>query len=165
MVRSESLPSADDFEFHCDIDVRFRDVDAMGHVNNAAYITYFEIARTGYMNALGHAAADATLEQLFPFILLDVYCQYLAAAENGQRLRVYLRTTKLGTKSFEFEYLITNAADGHSLALGRSTQVYYDYQQKRTLPLPSAFRQRIETLEDGEAVGPRAKKRHGRTQS
>jgi acyl-CoA thioesterase FadM len=53
----------------------------------------------------------------------------------------------VGTKSYEFEYLITDQGDGHPIAVGNSTQVYYDYRQEKTLPIPDDFRNRIENLE------------------
>ena len=145
---NEKVPTPDDFRFHCEVEVRFRDLDAMGHVNNAVYFTYFEVARTGYMRALGHRPPEEiSFADLYPFILLDVYCKYLAPAVLGQKLDVYLRTSRLGTKSYEFEYLITDQQDGHPIATGSSTQVYYDYRQEQTRPIPDDFRQRIENLE------------------
>ena len=47
--------NADDFHCRCDLQVRCGDPDAMGHVNNATYLTYFEVARTAYMQQLGFA--------------------------------------------------------------------------------------------------------------
>jgi acyl-CoA thioester hydrolase len=117
-------------------------------VNNAVYFTYFEVARTGYMRALGHRPpGEISFADLYPFILLDVYCKYLAPAVLGQKLYVYLRTRRLGTKSYEFEYLVADQADGRPVATGSSTQVYYDYREEKTLPIPGDFRRRIENLE------------------
>ena len=145
---TSALPNAGDFHCSCDIDVRFRDLDAMGHVNNAVYFTYFEVSREQYMRALGsEQPPDASLEQSFPFILLEVSCRFLAAAAYGQRLRVHVRTVNIGTKSFEFEYLITRPADDRAIAVGRSTQVSFDYGAGRTQPVPDDLRSMIERLE------------------
>ena len=120
----------------------------MAHVNNAAYLTYFEVARTGYMKALCHTGTDRpSLPELFPFILAQISCRYLAPAGLGDELVVHLRTTSIGAKSFEFQYLIVNAASGDAVAVGQSTQVYFDYSEQQTLPVPTAFRERIEQLE------------------
>lgn len=147
-MKNDKTPMPDDFRFHCEVEVRFRDLDAMGHVNNAVYFTYFEVARTHYMRALGHRPPDEiSFADLYPFIMLDVYCKYLAPAVLSQKLLVYLRTSRLGTKSYEFEYLITDLKDGRPIAVGNSTQVYYDYRQEKTLPIPDDFRNRIENLE------------------
>lgn len=148
MSAAPSPPSPEVFRFHCEIETRFRDLDAMSHVNNAAYFTYFEVARTGYMKALGHVAgAAASLADLFPFIVAQIRCRFLAPAGLGDRLNVHLRTTRLGSKSFDFEYLIEHAQSGQAVAAGESTQVYYDYAEQRTMPIPDRFRQRVEQLE------------------
>jgi len=147
-MNAQKTPAPDDFKFHCEVEVRFRDLDAMGHVNNAVYFSYFEVARTGYMRALGHRPPDEiSFADLYPFIMLDVYCKYLAPAVLSQKLLVYLRTSRIGTKSYEFEYLITDKKDGHRVAWGNSTQVYYDYRREQTLPIPDDFQSRIENLE------------------
>jgi acyl-CoA thioester hydrolase len=147
-MKADRVPTPDDFRFHCEVEVRFRDLDAMGHVNNAVYFTYFEVARTGYMRALGHRPPEEiSFADLYPFILLDVYCKYLAPAVLGQKLSVYLRTTRVGTKSYEFEYLIADQAGGQPIATGNSTQVYYDYRRELTLSIPDDFRRCIENLE------------------
>jgi acyl-CoA thioester hydrolase len=148
MSASRTVPRVEDFNFHCLVDVRFRDLDAMGHVNNAAYLTFFEVARAEYMRALGHAEPDAPMAELFPFILAEVSCRYLAPASLGDRLCVYLRTTRFGTKSFDFEYFIRHQDTGTQIAVGRSQQVYFDYEAQRTLPVPATFRARVERLEE-----------------
>jgi acyl-CoA thioester hydrolase len=146
-MREEKLPRSDDFHFQCEVEVRFRDLDAMGHVNNAAYFTYFEVARTGYMKALGHCKDEDDLFKLYPFILLEVRCRFISAVGLAERLRVFLRTVFMGSKSFVFEYLITGKDDDRVVAVGRSIQVYYDYQKKCSLPIPDNFRVKIETFE------------------
>lgn len=141
-------PRLEDFRFSCEIRVRFRDLDAMGHVNNAVYFTYFEIARDAYMRSLGHRPVDEeSLPKLFPFILADASCRYLAPVKLGELLKVHLRVSKIGHKSFVFEYLITADQDQRHVATGQSTQVYYDYQEQRTCAVPGDFRDRIERIE------------------
>jgi len=120
----------------------------MGHVNNAVYFTYFEIARTGYMQAVGHwPDDDRPLTERFPFILLKIECTYLSAARVDERLVAHLRTSRVGNKSFEFDYLISSARDDRFIASGHSVQVFYDYATKRTLPVTDAFRRLLEDYE------------------
>jgi len=141
------MPRPEDFRFFCEVVPRFRDLDAMRHVNNAVYFTYFEIARTGYMKAIGNWSGDEGSFRLrFPFILLQVSCRYVSPAGMDDVLKVHLRTSRLGTKSFEFEYLVT-AADGRVVAVGNSVQVHYDYAAGKTLPIPDSFRAMIEGYE------------------
>ena len=147
MSARQSVPRAKDFRTRFDIEVRFRDLDAMGHVNNAVYATYFEVARLGYVKAMGYADFEGDVADLQPFIMLDIQCRFLAQVGLDEGLVVHIRTVSIGTKSFAFEYLITRRKDGTAVTTGRSTQVYYSYQEQKTLAVPKDFRDRIERLE------------------
>jgi acyl-CoA thioester hydrolase len=148
MSMNEAELQPEDFRVSCDAEVRFRDIDAMGHVNNAVYATYFEIARSAYARSLGLGEAeDADLFDLLPFIMLDLYCRFVSPVRMDDRLRVHIRTSRLGTKSYDFEYLITAEQDRRTVAVGRSTQVYYDYAARRTMPVPEEVRQAIIALD------------------
>ncbi len=148
MERRDAVPEPSDFRVACELEVRFRDLDAMGHVNNAVYATYFEIARTAYVHALGlDSGGEVELADRFPFIMLDLYCRFLSAATLNDRLRAHVRTSKVGRTSFRFEYLITSLTDGRAIAVGHSTQVYYDYRAGRSREVPPELRAAIETLE------------------
>ncbi len=143
------LPGVEQFHYHQDFTVRFRDLDAMGHVNNAVYFTYFEEGRAGYTRALGLAPADLRdATERFPFILLDASCRFLAPASLEDRLRLHVRTAHLGTKSSVFEYLITRQPDGLPVAAGRTTQVAFDYAAGKTIPIPADLRARMEAFEE-----------------
>jgi len=137
-----------DFRCYCDLEPRFRDLDAMGHVNNAVYFTYLEMARTAYMRALGPEWAEATEDfgARYPFILVSAECQYRSAVRQDDRLRVYVRAAHLGSKSFHFQYLVC-ASDGRVVALGRTVQLAYDYAAGATRPLPPELRAAFNRVE------------------
>ena len=151
-TRSENaLPES--YRFSCVIEPRFKDLDPMGHVNNAVYFTYFEVARTGYVRDIGlRTDPRAPFTERFPFILLKIECQYFSAARVEDRLRVFMRTCRIGSKSFEFDYLIVTEADGSLVAQGHSVQVYYDYAQGKTLRIPDELRQLLIEFEGSERI-------------
>jgi len=72
--------------------VRWRDPDALGHVSNAAYLTYFELARLGYIRALLGEDAEVDPRTLLPvdfqFILAEVTRHYRSPATLRDRLAV-----------------------------------------------------------------------------
>jgi acyl-CoA thioester hydrolase len=148
MARDETAPTPDQFHFTHSIEVRFRDLDGMGHVNNAVFATYFETARIRYMAELARRAsgrADTPAEQ--SFILLDLYCRYVDQVSYGERLLVGVRMSDIGGKSFQLSYLITSADDGRTVAWGRTTQVGFDYARGRTVVMPDEFRRAVAELE------------------
>jgi len=126
-----------------EIEPRFRDTDAMGHLNHVVYITYFEVARTTYWTRLtGNRAYDEV-----PFILAHVSADYRSPAYVREILRIGIRVSRLGNRSFECEYRIEDRASGRLVVEGRSVQVIYDYERLETAPMPEDLKQRIRAFE------------------
>ena len=126
-----------------EIEPRFRDTDAMGHLNHVVYITYFEVARAEYWARLtGNRAFDRA-----PFILARVEADYRAPAYVHERLRVGMRVSRLGTSSFDAEYRIEEAATGRLVVEGRSVQVGFDYRAQRTVPLSEETKEQLRAFE------------------
>jgi acyl-CoA thioester hydrolase len=109
--------------------VRFRDCDAMGHVNNAVYSTYLEQARIGILG------------DLEPFILARVEIDFRAQLRAGEEVEVHSRCSKLGTKSFVLEHEIR--AGVRLVAEAKSVLVGYDYETGGSVPLTENQRRRL----------------------
>jgi acyl-CoA thioester hydrolase len=125
--------------FEHELEVRFRDCDAMGHVNNAVYLTYLEQARFAHWQRLTGSTGIPR-----NFILARVECDYRAQATVGDRLIVRLRVAAVGTSSFTFEYEIANGRTREVVVTARSVQVMFDYAARRPVPLPADVRARLE---------------------
>jgi acyl-CoA thioester hydrolase len=123
------------------IDVRFRDLDSLGHVNNAVYATYLESARIAFYQGL----TGLPLEKL-DIILAEITVSFRAPAYYGDRLGVGVRIGSFGTKSFTMEHAIAREADGALIASGRSVIVCYDYRAGRSIPVPDELRRRAGEL-------------------
>lgn len=134
-----------DFRFSCPIKVRYADLDAQGHVNNAAYFTYMEQARLEYMQALGVWREGDDFLSLGT-ILAEASCTYRKPILLGQTATVWVRATRLGNKSFDFEYRLM--VNGEEVATGRSVQVAYDYRARQSVRLPDDWREKIRALEN-----------------
>jgi acyl-CoA thioester hydrolase len=109
--------------------VRFRDCDAMGHVNNAVYSTYLEESRIGVLGGL----AD--------FILARVELDFRSELKMGEEVEVRTRCSRIGTKSFDLGHVIS--ADGRVVAEGKSVLVSYDYERAESIPMPDELRERL----------------------
>jgi acyl-CoA thioester hydrolase len=135
------------YHYASKIEVQFRDCDPLGHVNNAVYVTYFEIARFAYCrDALGFTIEDAVGSE--SFIMARVECNFRSQARLGDRLDVRIRVSEIGRSSFQFEYEIVQAADGRVVADGKSVQVSFNYQAQRSIPVPESFRAKVERFEE-----------------
>jgi acyl-CoA thioester hydrolase len=140
---SPPFPDSPRFRYSKRIEVRFRDCDALGHVNNAVYATYFEIARFGYWReALAYGD-----EHPFSFIIARIECNFRSQVRPGELIDVQARVSGVGRTSFTFEYRVLAAADGRLVADGSSVQVMFDYETQRSLPVPAELRARASSFE------------------
>lgn len=118
--------------FQAEIKVIFRDLDPLGHVNNAVYFTYMEVARTEYYMQLTGARSLGEVR----FIIARATCDYRSPAKFGDRLIVAVWPSEVGKSSFSLQYRITLEKDGTLVAEGETVQVAYDYEGRKTIPLP-----------------------------
>lgn len=126
------------FPFHMEIQLRFVDLDAFRHVNNANYLTYCEVARTSYWkknikwdwSKMGIIIARAEIDYKKPLTLND-------------RLWVYVKTSKIGNKSFELSYLLISKQKENLIihAEAKTTCVCIDYHNNATQDIPEKYKQ------------------------
>ena len=142
----------DRFAYWRPIEIRFGDTDAMGHVNNAAYATYFEAGRAGYYRAVTGRGFQETLEAGASFALASVRIDYRSPAFFGERLVLGCGTTWVGRSSCGMAYRLTAADDpvrgaGRLVAEGDSVQVFFDPRTGRAIRLPRDFVERVAVFE------------------
>ena len=122
------------------IEVRFNDFDSMGHVNNATFLTYLEIARINYVNQL--MRTNNLDHQNFGFILAHVSIDYKKPIETHY-ITAEIWVSKVGNSSFDFSYRLRD--EDNIFATASSVQVSYDYKKKSKVTIPDEFRKILET--------------------
>lgn len=128
--------NATSYPYEMEIEVIFRDIDAMGHVNNAVFFTYFETARIKYLTEIMEGSGRVGYEMLdLPLILVEATCSYKSQALLGEKLRLGLGVSRFGNKSFDLVYRI-EGEDGRLVAEGKTVQVMYDYVARQAYPIP-----------------------------
>jgi len=133
------------FRFYHPVEVRYADIDAQRHVNNVVFFTYMETARAAYLQHLGLWDGKEFLD--IGIILVKAECEYLKPISYGTKLRIGLRTERIGTKSLTFGYAIEALPPEQPMARGRTVSVAYDYHVQHSIPVPAAWRKAIETFE------------------
>ena len=132
--------AADDFT--TEIEVRFRDLDPMNHVNNAVYVTYLEQARAKYLIDV----LDMDIERP-NLVVASLSIDYRRPIEWGEAVSVSVETTELGGSSFEMAYEIR--ADGETAATAETVQVTID-PNGDSRPVPDEWRDRLESFEGAD---------------
>ena len=124
----------DDFEYATEIEVRYRDLDAMGHVNNAVYATFLEQARMDYFrDVVGEDLADVG------GVIAHLEIDYRrAVTPEDDAVVVAVRVPELGDSSVPMEYEIR--ADGEVAATAEVVQVAVDPETGESRALPGGWR-------------------------
>ena len=126
--------------FTIDIEVRFRDLDAMGHVNNAVFFTYFEEGRKNFSKKVFKVSDPSE----FTFIMAHISCDYLIPVKLGDRPILQMWVRDIGNKSFGFGYKLVNFLDNSIVyATGESVQVCYDYKEDRSIAVPEEMKAKL----------------------
>jgi acyl-CoA thioester hydrolase len=120
--------------------VRFRDLDPMGHVNNAVFLTYIEQARVAFLAEVGAAAGLEDMNMIVARIEID----FKAPVRLGQEVEISVHASRFGAKSFDLDYVLR--VDGEIVSEARSVQVAYDYDRREPIPLPTEWREKMTAL-------------------
>jgi len=127
----------DEFRHRTALQVRFRDIDAFGHVNNAVFFSYVELARIRYL--LDVLQADEPFDRL-PLILARVELDFRSPIEFGEEVTVETRVDRIGRTSFGMSHRMTAGADGRRVGDVQTVLVTYDYATARPMPVPDDWR-------------------------
>lgn len=133
-----------DFRFKMKIDIRWSDVDEVGHVNNAVYLTYIEQNRIYYFAET--CAWDWKVEGV---ILANVNVNYIRPLFFPENAFAYARVSRIGTKSFETEHVIVVEKDGKMELVARATTVLvmFDYKENKSVEVPQRIREKLTAFE------------------
>ena len=118
--------------------VRFSDLDAFGHVNNAIFSVYVEQARLAWF---GRPAAGEPMA-LRDVILARTEIDFRSPVVFGETVDVGVRPKRVGTKSFEFEFELR--VGDRLVAVAKSVLVGYDYDSRQSIEVPDRWRRRLQ---------------------
>jgi len=113
-----------------DVQVRFGDTDALGHINNASFAAYAETARLDFLRCLGKSVRS--------LILASLYVDFRRQVAFGERVHVETVVERIGTSSITLQQTVF--ADDQRAADIRSVVVYFDYPNKKSRALTDEMR-------------------------
>ena len=126
------------------IEVPYGDIDAMGHLNNVAYLRYLEWARQKYWLTMRGSSDFWDID----FVVARTEIDYVSSVSMGEALEIDVRVSRMGNSSFDFSYAV-RGGDGRLVAEAKTTQVCFDWGQRSKKPLSAERRREIEAFEAG----------------
>lgn len=139
---------AHSFPISTKVHIRFADCDMFGHVNNAKFFTYMEQARVEYFKDFHEINfLEKKDSPELSIILAEITCTFKSPAYLDEVLVVKIRSRDLKRSSFVFEYELSEERTKRLVATGRSVQVFFNYQEQKSVEIPEGIRKKFEEVE------------------
>jgi acyl-CoA thioester hydrolase len=132
-----------DFPQSQEVQTRWHDNDAYGHVNNVMYYSYFDTAVNRFLIESG--ALSIQTDQVVGYVR-ETSCSYFRPVAFPDALHVGLRVSRLGRSSVRYQLALFREEEVHPVAIGHFVHVYVDRRTGRSAPIPSATRQLLERI-------------------
>lgn len=128
---------------HTSIQIRWSDVDQLGHVYNGQYQHFFDIGKSDFFaSVLGVAHNWASTGD--GFLAAQTLNNYYEPIEMQEPIEVVTAIEKIGNKSFTMLQQLIDTTTGHVKSHSRSVIVCYNTKTKQSIPVPAAWRAAME---------------------
>ena len=133
-----------DFDYWSPINTRWRDMDALGHLNHAIYLGYMETARVDVYTQLGFTGIRKDMDESTILGSMDVH--YLSQVKHPASLDVGHRICRVGSKSFDFLAAIFRENEEEPVCSALFKMVAFNYDLNKAIPVPDLIRQKCRPL-------------------
>ena len=132
--------------FHCQLAVqlRFSDLDTLGHVNNSVYLNLFDLGKSDYFE---RAAGERQDWNNVNVVIANINCNFLHQTLFDEPLVVKTQVDHIGNKSFTVLQVLQNTATGEVKCVCSQVMVYLDPTSHHPATLPQHWRDCFATLE------------------
>jgi acyl-CoA thioester hydrolase len=126
------------FRFSTPIELRYSDMDMFGHANNAAYLTYIELARVRYMREIhDYQFGDTT------FVVAHASMDFKIPILFDDDPMIYLRTSKIGNTSLTIDNVIVDEQRKKLFFEATTVMVCISKLSGEPIPVPEFYKERI----------------------
>ena len=133
-----------DFDFWTSLRTRWNDMDALGHVNHTAFLSYMETARVETYMQLGFEGINKRMDK--STILANIEVTYLAQLSHPSSLKIGHRIIRIGTKSYDLISGIFLQPDNKLLCSAYFKMVSFNYEINKTILVPDKIRDNCRPL-------------------
>lgn len=136
-MNPHEIPNPDIFTNRLPIQLRFSDVDVVGHVNNIVYLQYYDTGKAAFMTELlGHPISWKEVDT----VVANIDCAFIAPILWGEKIEVLTTCTFIHDKSFRLLQMLRNSETGEVKSICESVMVSFDPHTQKAAPLSEEWR-------------------------
>ena len=132
------------FKLTLPIQLRFNDVDSLGHVNNTIYFSFYDLGKTTYFDEL---------KKTYPYlsdigaVIVNAQADFLAPVFMDEQIAVQTSVTELGNKSFKMLQQVINTETNEVKCVCRTIMVGFDKKTSTSMPISDEWKKAIAEFE------------------
>lgn len=124
---------AEGFRHTVPLQLRFNDIDVLGHVNNNAQLALFDVGKTEFYNTLSGKLADWNKVES---VIVNLNCTFMEQIHFTDPMEVRTRVKKIGERSFVLQQILRNTSSGQICSMCESVLVSIDFENRESKPIP-----------------------------
>lgn len=137
----------EDFRHHTDVQIRFNDIDILGHVNNTVYFSFYDTGKAYYFNAVRRGQMNW---QEVDTVIANVNCAYIRPIIFGDKIEVYTRCESIGDKSFVLRQMLVEKNTRQIKSVCETVMVSINRESKSACSIPEEWRKQFCDYENRE---------------
>lgn len=151
-MKLETIPTLSLFRHHCAVQIRFNDIDILGHLNNTVYFSLYDTGKAYYMKDVRGTKMDF---RRVDTVIANVDCAYLHSVVFGEEVDVYTRCVEIHEKSFRLQQMLVRRSDKMVMSVCETVMVSFDPAGGHAIPLDDDWRRMLCQYEGRDLVAQR----------
>lgn len=132
------------FRHHMPLQMRFNDIDMLGHLNNSVYLTFMDLAKARYFNEVNGAPVDISKMGI---VIVNINANFCIPTFFNEEIEVETAAVAIGEKSLTLEQRIYSVPDHQVKCSCRTVMAGFDIQTNTGMPIPEEWVRKIEAYE------------------
>lgn len=137
------------FNHRTPIQLRFNDFDALGHVNNSVYFSFYDLGKTTYFNEV---MPDVSINQEVGVVIGHIEVSFLLPVYPGENVAVETAVVEIGNKSFKLLQQLIDLETNEVKCVCQTVMVCFDAKTKTTRPISDEWRKAMADFESNPAL-------------
>lgn len=137
----ETLPDLSEFKHRIPLQIRFNDIDILGHLNNTVYFGFFDTGKAYFFEEIMDGKMDW---KKVDTVIANVDCAYVAPIYFGEKIEVRTRCVNIHDKSFRLQQVIIETDTAQLKAAAETVMVSFDAATQKATEMPSRIREALE---------------------
>lgn len=140
-MNPHKIPALSEFRHHVDLQIRFSDVDVLGHVNNTVYLSFYDTGKAWFFSKIHERIIEWRKVET---VIANVDCCYISPIFFGEEVEVYTKCESISEKSFKLLQVIALKGTGEIKSACETVMVCYDPQAMHSIEMPAHWKEALE---------------------